>query len=159
MDGIRRVQIFGIFGIVWCGRREARSAAPPRRAHWAARPSCGLLTPQAGSKWMSDDLMRRAGTKDKRMYVVEGANHMSMYDGETYINEAIGQVVAVKGRIALTLRLICGLTTAEIARAFRVPEKTGPREEDAAGGHHDALRSTALSNLRPRPFPAVASAR
>ncbi|MGB8655768.1 MAG: DUF6596 domain-containing protein, partial [Candidatus Acidiferrales bacterium] len=33
-------------------------------------------------------------------------------------------VVAVEGRIALTLRLICGLTTAEIARAFLVPEKT-----------------------------------
>jgi RNA polymerase sigma-70 factor, ECF subfamily len=33
-------------------------------------------------------------------------------------------VVAVEGRIALTLRLICGLSTAEIARAFLVPEKT-----------------------------------
>ena len=33
-------------------------------------------------------------------------------------------VVAMEGRIALTLRLVCGLTTAEIARAFLVPEKT-----------------------------------
>ena len=33
-------------------------------------------------------------------------------------------VVAVEGRIALTLRLVGGLTTAEIARAFLVPEKT-----------------------------------
>jgi len=33
-------------------------------------------------------------------------------------------VLAVEGRIALTLRLICGLTTVEIARAFLVPEKT-----------------------------------
>ena len=33
-------------------------------------------------------------------------------------------VVAVEGRVALTLRLIGGLTTAEIARAFLVPEKT-----------------------------------
>jgi len=33
-------------------------------------------------------------------------------------------VLAVEGRIALTLRLIGGLTTAEIARAFLVPEKT-----------------------------------
>ena len=33
-------------------------------------------------------------------------------------------VLAVEGRIALTLRLICGLTTAEIARGFLVPEKT-----------------------------------
>jgi RNA polymerase sigma-70 factor (ECF subfamily) len=33
-------------------------------------------------------------------------------------------IVAVEGRIALTLRLIGGLTTVEIARAFLVPEKT-----------------------------------
>jgi RNA polymerase sigma-70 factor (ECF subfamily) len=33
-------------------------------------------------------------------------------------------VLAVEGRIALTLRCIGGLTTAEIARAFLVPEKT-----------------------------------
>jgi RNA polymerase sigma-70 factor, ECF subfamily len=33
-------------------------------------------------------------------------------------------VLTVEGRIALTLRLTCGLTTAEIARAFLVPEKT-----------------------------------
>ncbi len=33
-------------------------------------------------------------------------------------------VLPVEARIALTLRLICGLTTAEIARAFLVPEKT-----------------------------------
>ena len=33
-------------------------------------------------------------------------------------------VLALEGRIALTLRLICGLSTAEIARAFLVPEKT-----------------------------------
>ena len=33
-------------------------------------------------------------------------------------------VLAVEGRIALTLRLIGGLTTSEIARAFLVPEKT-----------------------------------
>ncbi|HET9713507.1 MAG TPA: DUF6596 domain-containing protein, partial [Pyrinomonadaceae bacterium] len=33
-------------------------------------------------------------------------------------------ILAVEGRIALTLRLVGGLTTAEIARAFLVPEKT-----------------------------------
>jgi RNA polymerase sigma-70 factor, ECF subfamily len=33
-------------------------------------------------------------------------------------------VLTLEGRIALTLRLICGLTTPEIARAFLVPEKT-----------------------------------
>lgn len=33
-------------------------------------------------------------------------------------------VLAIEGRIALTLRVLGGLTTAEIARAFLVPEKT-----------------------------------
>ena len=33
-------------------------------------------------------------------------------------------VVAIEGRVALTLRVACGLTTAEIARSFLVPEKT-----------------------------------
>jgi RNA polymerase sigma factor (sigma-70 family) len=33
-------------------------------------------------------------------------------------------VLAMEGRVALTLRLICGLSTAEIARGFLVPEKT-----------------------------------
>ncbi|NUQ30795.1 MAG: RNA polymerase sigma factor [Acidobacteriaceae bacterium] len=33
-------------------------------------------------------------------------------------------VLTMEGRVALTLRLICGLTKAEIARAFLVPEKT-----------------------------------
>ena len=40
------------------------------------------------------------------------------------IYTACHPVLAVEGRIALTLRLIGGLTTAEIARAFLVPEKT-----------------------------------
>lgn len=33
-------------------------------------------------------------------------------------------VLAIEARIALTLRLVCGLTTVEIARAFLLPEKT-----------------------------------
>jgi fermentation-respiration switch protein FrsA (DUF1100 family) len=56
------------------------------------QPLLTVVGSKAGSKWMSDDLMKRAGTKDKRQYVVEGANHMSMYDGENYINEAIRQL-------------------------------------------------------------------
>ena len=33
-------------------------------------------------------------------------------------------VLTVEGRVALTLRVACGLTTAEIARSFLIPEKT-----------------------------------
>ncbi|WP_184048534.1 alpha/beta hydrolase [Paraburkholderia sp. MM5384-R2] len=43
----------------------------------------------AGSKWMSDDLFARAASQDKHFHVVEGANHMSLYDGEKFVDEAV----------------------------------------------------------------------
>ena len=43
----------------------------------------------AGSKWMSDDLFRRAASKDKRFHVVEGANHMQLYDRDKPVDEAV----------------------------------------------------------------------
>jgi fermentation-respiration switch protein FrsA (DUF1100 family) len=45
---------------------------------------------EAGSKWMSDDLFKRAASKDKNFHVVEGSNHMQLYDGEAQVAEAIG---------------------------------------------------------------------
>jgi len=44
---------------------------------------------QAGSKWMSDDLFNRAASKDKNLHLVEGANHMSLYDIPKYVDEAV----------------------------------------------------------------------
>ncbi|MDR8726016.1 alpha/beta hydrolase [Burkholderia pseudomultivorans] len=43
----------------------------------------------AGSKWMSDDLLARAASQDKQMHIVEGANHMSLYDVPKYVDEAV----------------------------------------------------------------------
>ena len=43
----------------------------------------------AGSKWMSDDLFERAASKDKHFHIVEGSNHMQLYDGEKEVNEAV----------------------------------------------------------------------
>ena len=43
----------------------------------------------AGSKWMSDDLYKRAANKNKKFHVVEGANHMSLYDVPKYVDEAV----------------------------------------------------------------------
>ena len=64
------------------------------------QPLLTVVGSQAGSKWMSDDLMRRAATTDKRQYIVDGANHMSMYDGEDYVNEAIEQLASFfKGKL------------------------------------------------------------
>lgn len=42
----------------------------------------------AGSKWMSDDLYKRVASKKKSFHVVEGANHMSLYDVPKYVDEA-----------------------------------------------------------------------
>ena len=43
----------------------------------------------AGSKWMSEDLLARAASTDKALHVVEGANHMDLYDGKPYVAEAV----------------------------------------------------------------------
>lgn len=43
----------------------------------------------AGSKWMSDDLYKRAASQKKNFHVVEGANHMSLYDVPEYVDEAV----------------------------------------------------------------------
>ena len=48
---------------------------------------------EAGSKWMSDDLLARAASDDKAVHVVEGANHMMLYDGEPYVAEAVSVLV------------------------------------------------------------------
>ena len=53
------------------------------------QPLLTIVGSVAGSKWMSDDLMERAASGDKTMHIVEGANHMDMYDGESEISEAI----------------------------------------------------------------------
>lgn len=57
------------------------------------QPVLAVAGSAAGSKWMSDDLLARAASADKRMHVVEGANHMSLYDVPKYVEEAISQLV------------------------------------------------------------------
>lgn len=47
------------------------------------------ITISAGSKWMSDDLYQRAGSKNKNFHIVEGANHMQLYDVRKYVDEAV----------------------------------------------------------------------
>lgn len=44
---------------------------------------------KAGSKWMSDDLFDRAASTDKSFHIVEGANHMDLYDGQKFVDEAV----------------------------------------------------------------------
>ncbi|UUC44424.1 alpha/beta hydrolase [Flavobacterium cerinum] len=58
------------------------------------QPLLAIVGSVAGSAWMSDDLINRAVATDKTKYVVEGANHMSLYDRENYVNEAVGQLAS-----------------------------------------------------------------
>lgn len=56
------------------------------------QPLLVIAGSKAGSKWMSDDLVKRAASKDKHAYVVEGANHMSLYDVPKYVDEAVSNL-------------------------------------------------------------------
>ncbi len=56
------------------------------------QPLLAVVGSNAGSAWMSENLIERAASKDKTKYIVEGANHMSLYDGENYVQEAISQL-------------------------------------------------------------------
>lgn len=56
------------------------------------QPLLAIVGSIAGSAWMSEDLLKVAATTDKRKYIIEGANHMSLYDRENYVNEAIAQL-------------------------------------------------------------------
>lgn len=56
------------------------------------QPLLAIVGSVAGSTWMSDDLLKIAATADKKKYVIEGANHMSLYDGENFVNEAVSQL-------------------------------------------------------------------
>jgi fermentation-respiration switch protein FrsA (DUF1100 family) len=56
---------------------------------------------KAGSKWMSDDLFDRAASTDKSFHVVEGANHMDLYDDKAFVDEAVS-VLAPFFKVKLT---------------------------------------------------------
>ena len=53
------------------------------------QPLLTVVGSDAGSKWMSDNLMERAASTDKTMHIVDGANHMDLYDGQEEIESAI----------------------------------------------------------------------
>ncbi|CAM3818217.1 alpha/beta hydrolase [Pseudoalteromonas maricaloris] len=58
------------------------------------QPLLAVVGSVAGSKWMSDDLIARAASTDKTMHVVNGANHMELYDGEAQVNQAVSVLTA-----------------------------------------------------------------
>jgi len=56
---------------------------------YLTQPILSVVGSVAGSKWMSDDLLALAASTDKTMHILEGANHMSLYDGKPYVEEAV----------------------------------------------------------------------
>jgi uncharacterized protein len=56
------------------------------------QPLLTIAGSNAGSKWMSDDLVKRAASTDKKLHIVEGANHMSLYDVGKYVDEAVSEL-------------------------------------------------------------------
>jgi RNA polymerase sigma-70 factor (ECF subfamily) len=76
------------------------------------------------------DRLRREATRDQRqeaaMLLWESANdhHEVPDDRLRLMFTCCHPALAVESQLALTLRLLCGLTTGEIARAFLVPEAT-----------------------------------
>ena len=53
------------------------------------QPLLMIAGSEAGSRWMSENLIERAASSDKSLIVIEGANHMSMYDQPEYVNQAV----------------------------------------------------------------------
>lgn len=56
------------------------------------QPVLSVVGSQAGSRWMSEDLISRAASNDKTLHVVDGGNHMSFYDVPQYVNAAVAQL-------------------------------------------------------------------
>lgn len=58
-----------------------------------SQPLLVIVGSIAQSRWMSEDLMKRAGSADKQLYIVEGSNHMKLYDIPQYVDEAAAQLI------------------------------------------------------------------
>jgi RNA polymerase sigma factor (sigma-70 family) len=119
----------------------AQDALVAALEHW---PEEG--TPENPGAWLMAtakrralDVLRRNKTIDRKHtelgHMLEGQD-VAAPDFEAKVDDDVGDdllrliftachpVLSRDGRVALTLRLLCGLTTDEIARAFLVPEPT-----------------------------------
>ncbi|UUC52398.1 alpha/beta hydrolase [Pseudomonas citronellolis] len=47
---------------------------------------------QAGTRWISEDLFRRAASKDKHLHIVPGGTHIGMYDKPELVGEAMAKL-------------------------------------------------------------------
>ena len=108
--------------IVMAIRRWPAEGIPPNPGGW--------LTTTATRRAI--DRIRRESTREQRqaqavtMMDHEPAEPVGVVDDDRLrlIFTCCHPALALEARVALTLRLLCGLTVAEVARAFLVPERT-----------------------------------
>lgn len=48
---------------------------------------------ESGCKWMSEDIHSRAASTNKHLHIVNGANHMELYDVPQYVEETASVIV------------------------------------------------------------------
>ncbi|MFT4154341.1 alpha/beta hydrolase [Parafilimonas sp.] len=48
---------------------------------------------ESGSRWMSEDIYKRAASASKNIHIVNGANHMQLYDVPQYVEEAASVII------------------------------------------------------------------
>lgn len=48
---------------------------------------------ESGCRWMSEDIYNRAASTDKHIHIVDGANHMDLYDIPQYVEETASVIV------------------------------------------------------------------
>ena len=53
------------------------------------QPIFSVIGEHAGSAWMTHNLHQRARSEQKSIQVIQGANHMSLYDREPFVAEAV----------------------------------------------------------------------
>lgn len=53
---------------------------------------------EAGSLWHSEELIAKAGSKDKELFIIKGATHMDLYDGKQYFPQVTKKLTEFFGK-------------------------------------------------------------
>lgn len=59
------------------------------RAEWLYQPLLLVAGSEAGSLWQSKEILDKAGSMNKELALIDGANHMSLYDDDKYVDQAV----------------------------------------------------------------------
>jgi fermentation-respiration switch protein FrsA (DUF1100 family) len=60
--------------------------------HYLTQPLLVVAGSAAGSRWMSEDLVRRSASLQKSIHMIEGATHMDLYDKPEYVTQVLGNL-------------------------------------------------------------------